>query len=309
MSDRHHESVPRWATLMNEVRFERFMSLVRATLEGTGNHFEVGDGVVTVARAAGATAALGLGNLLQLCQAAPLDDWPQLVTSHLTALLEVGDGANDAPGQRLLQRFDLARPSLRVRLWPRQQVHGLLEVVTREDLPGVATTLVLDLPRDIRALTARDIAAWGVPTDELLAIGLENVRRHCPPYASRFEPLAPVTFLTSRDRDYYAASHVLLLGSYSGCVGKHGALVGVPHRHLAVVHAIEDRRVFAALEHLGSFVRRCFDEGPGSIDPDLFWFRDGRFTRLSFVPGKDGALHFTPSAEFGAVLDQLGDPA
>ena len=80
-------------------------------------------------------------------------------------------------------------------------------------------------------------------------------------------------------------------------------------QRLAVVHAIEDRRVFAALEHLGSFVRRCFEEGPGSIDPDLFWFRDGRFTRLSFVPGKDGALHFTPSAEFGAVLDQLGDPA
>lgn len=118
---------------------------------------------------AAGTATLGLGNLLQVCHASPPDDWPGLIELHFEKLLTLGEVGRELPGQRLLASFETARPALRVRLWPKAQLAVLPQIAQREDLPGLATTLVLDLPEDIRALTWDDVARLAVPVDRLFA--------------------------------------------------------------------------------------------------------------------------------------------
>jgi hypothetical protein len=57
-----------------------------------------------------------------------------------------------------------------------------------------------------------------------------------------------------------------------------GALIGIPTRHLLVVLPIHNVRGIKAVGGMHAANRRIFDEGPGSISPDLFWWRRGKFT-------------------------------
>ncbi|MBI5853205.1 MAG: hypothetical protein HZB39_19530 [Planctomycetes bacterium] len=277
MSDRPSACVPAWASLFNRTRFDRFMMLIRERLERSGERFRIGEGCVDVERVTG-VATLGLGNLLQICHRSPFDDWPKLIDEHFTALLRIGEPGQAIPGEDLLADPERGRSALRVRLLPANQLRGLEPVASRQDLPGVATTIVLDLPSDIRALTWTDLERLRLGPDESFALALDNVRRRHPPQCMKVEDdSAPVRFLYSQPGDWFAASHALLLDQHDGCRGRYGALVGVPHRHMVAVHPIEDGRVATAIERLAPFVRQCHTDGPGSISPALFWCHDGRF--------------------------------
>lgn len=296
MSDPRPSRVPAWASLLNESRFARFDGLVRATLARSGHRVRFGEGCVEVELAAG-TATLGLGNLLQVCHASPPDDWPGLIELHFEKLLTLGEVGRELPGQRLLGSFETARPALRVRLWPKAQLAVLPQIAQREDLPGLATTLVLDLPEDIRALTWDDVARLAVPVDRLFTCALENVLHCCPPARVRVDHQLPVVFLHSGKGDYFAASHALLLAHHRDCLGPHGAIFAVPHRHMVVVHPLHGMPETRALDHLAHFVRQCHEQGPNSIDPGLFRCFDGRHERF------DAAAR----ARFAAALTTRGD--
>lgn len=280
MSDRPSACVPAWASILNRTRFDRFMALIRERLERSGERFNVGEGFVDVEREIG-TASLGLGNLLQICHRAPVDDWPTLIDEHFTALLRIGATGLVMPGDDLLADPEKAQWALRLRLLPASHVAGMAQVAAREDLPGVMTTLVLELPSDIRALTWEDCKRFAVPPAQLFQTALDNVRRRNPPQVMRVDDdEAPVRFLYSGKGDYFAATHALLLPRHKGCMGRFGALVAVPHRHMVAVHAIEDERVVTAILRLMPFVQQCYRDGPGSITPSMFWHHDGRFEPL-----------------------------
>lgn len=309
MADDGDPRVPAWAHLMNAPQFARFVAIVEAGLGGKVWSGDPRSGALEVERVDGHRLQVGLTNLLQLCHALPPDDWAAAVEDHFGKLLGPRAAADHAIERALVADFGQARASLRVRLWPaeyRDEV-GAANLVWREDLPGVVTGLVLDLPWSVRALQPAEVAAWGVPVGELFALALEQVWRHCPPQLERVghADLPEVLFLTSAEGDFFAASHALLLDRHGGALGRHGALVGVPHRHMVVVHGIEDLRVVGAVNRLLPFVRRCFDEGPGSIDPDLFWYRAGRFLRLPCTVAEDGALRLRPPAEFEEMVARL----
>jgi hypothetical protein len=301
--------VPDWAQLMNAPQFARFVAILETALAAHPWSGDLRSGALEVERVDGARVQLGLTNLLQVCHAAPPDDWPAAVADHFEKLLGPRAAADHAIETALVADFGRARGALRVRLWPadyRDQV-GAGNLVWREDLPGIVTGLVLDLPWSVRALQPAEVAAWGLPVADLFALGLQQVWRNCPPQLERVghADLPEVLFLTSPAGDFFAASHALLLDRHAGALGRHGALVGVPHRHMVVVHAFEDLRVVGAVNRLLPFVRRCWEEGPGSIDPDLFWYRGGRFLRLPCELLDDGALRFAPPAEFEELVARL----
>ncbi len=279
MSDQPAACVPAWASIFNRTRFDCFMTLVRERLERSGERFTFGDGFVDVEREIG-TATLGLGNLLQICHRAPVDDWPALIDEHFTALLRIGTPGSTMPGDELLAEPLRARRALRLRLLPASQIAGMAQVASREDLPGVITTLVLDLRNDIRALTWDDCRRFVDPPARLFEIALDNVRLKHPPQHLHVDESAPLRFLCSGHGDYYAATHALLLARHPGHLGRFGAIVGVPSRHMVAVHAIEDERVVQAIHRLTPFVQQCYRDGPGSITPVLYWHHDGRFERF-----------------------------
>jgi hypothetical protein len=88
-------------------------------------------------------------------------------------------------------------------------------------------------------------------------------------------------------------------------LGRHGALVAVPNRHIVTVYPIESRQMVTAIPHLVPMVHHMHGEGPGSISRELYWRRpDGSFLHLPMrLVG--ARLHFFPPAEFTDMQDGL----
>jgi hypothetical protein len=116
-----------------------------------------------------------------------------------------------------------------------------------------------------------------------------------------------VTLTLFSDESFFVASHALLLEEHPECVGPFGALVGVPHRHVMLVFPIHDLRVLPAIHMMIPIIAGMERDGPGSISPLLYWYKDGDYTTLPYNIDKN-TLNFTPPEDFLAVLNLLGEP-
>jgi hypothetical protein len=103
---------------------------------------------------------------------------------------------------------------------------------------------------------------------------------------------------------FFTASHALFLEEYlPEPVPELGALVAIPHRHLVIYHPIVDKTALAALQVMLPMAIGIFQEGPGSVSPSVYWWREaawwheGQFTRIpAEIDGKK--LQVYPPNEF-----------
>src|SRR5579864_1466223 len=116
----------------------------------------------------------GLDNLAQTYHQANVDDRKKIIADHFNGIFH-----GQQEQEKILMdisNFDLAKKYLAVRLYPpdyAQQV-GKSFLVYREDLDGVLTVLVLDLPSTITNVKPEQAAKWKISTEKLFDIGLEN---------------------------------------------------------------------------------------------------------------------------------------
>ena len=104
---------------------------------------------------------------------------------------------------------------------------------------------------------------------------------------------------------YFTASHALFLEDYLRPVPEHGALLAVPHRHSVMFYPIVGTDAVHAVQTMLPAAFGMFHEGPGSISPDLYWWRRDRIVHL---PSKMTAKQatFRPPEEFVEMLNGLG---
>ena len=298
--------VPEWANFFSARQWADFQRLVRDHFRRQNKRCQIQDGVVVVPEEADSAEKYGLSNLAQHCGHAPRDQWESIIEGHFhvldkgrTELSELENKAKD---------FSQVSHMLAVRIWPREYADqiGLSNLVCREDLEGTVTTLVLDLPSSIRNVQPDEAKSWDKNYHDLFDLGLENVWKNCQP-ERREETIPPgvrVMFLTSDN--FFVASHALLLERHPQLIGRYGSLVAIPHRHILICHPIENANVVEAVNHLIFFAHGMEKEGPGSISPFLYWYRDGQFRTLPYVLNPDKkAIEFTPPDEFVQLLNEV----
>jgi hypothetical protein len=250
---------------------------------------------------------LGLMNLAQMCHSRPESEWPAIVQTHFDGLQRA-----EREGTALEERLkDFAKVSelLAVRIWPEEMVADLrgISIISRQDLEGTLTVLVYDLPTSVRQVTEEDAAAWGKTPRELFDIGLANVRANCIPDHAVQELVDGIQVHLYADESFYVATHVLLLEEHAECIGPHGALVGIPHRHALVAYPIDSIDAVKAVAPMCFVISGMEKEGPGSICPHLYWYRpQGGFVRLPYRLGEE-KLEFAPPDEFTAMLAVLAE--
>lgn len=177
-------------------------------------------------------------------------------------------------------------------------------VVCREDFAGTRTTLVFDLPSTVRAVKREEANAWGKEDSDLFELALENLRQ-------KVKPEIVPTDLGDGNQAFalgcdgpFAASLVLALKDFPGCVGRHGSLVGIPVRNMVVCYPIDDLRVIPAIQKMIQVVYEMAHREPRSVSPELFWYRSGHFLPLPYRV-KAKRLEFTPPAPFIEMLNEL----
>ncbi|GAA2155249.1 hypothetical protein [Actinomadura napierensis] len=222
---------------------------------------------------------VSMRDLRQLARLVPRDDWPALVSDHVTTIVTAIEEPLD------LSDFDLAQHLLRTRIYPAEADNGAL--AARPFAPGLIEAVVVDTPTTVRTVTTDEMNGWPVSGDALFMLGRANVRADGPLQLDE-QDLGGVRVSVLHGWTFYAVTHLAWLEEYLP-IGPHGALVIAPNRSLIVAHALSMsevhpraryRAAVAAANELQAQAHRAYEEGPGSLSPHLYWWRGGELTYL-----------------------------
>ncbi|MEU6748752.1 hypothetical protein ABZ914_21250 [Spirillospora sp. NPDC046719] len=222
---------------------------------------------------------VSMRDLRQLARMVPRDDWPALVSDHVTTIVTAIEEPLD------LSDFDLAQHLLRTRIYPAEADNGVL--AARPFAPGLIEAVVVDTPTTVRTVTTDEMNGWPVSGDALFMLGRANVRADGPLQLDE-QDLGGVRVSVLHGWTFYAVTHLAWLEEYLP-IGPHGALVIAPNRSLIVAHALRTsevhpraryRAAVAAANELQAQAHRAYEEGPGSLSPHLYWWRAGELTYL-----------------------------
>jgi hypothetical protein len=298
---------PDWARFLDDDEWRAFVAALDAEVTRRALPYRIEDGVMWARWGSDEDEALGLTNLAQLCRAAGQDAYGQVVASHFGALFS-GRGDRELAGQ-LGADLGQARPYLKLRLYPRDTFDaGNEQFVLRETADDLTAVLCYDLPANVVTVAAESLGKWAVATDELYYQALANQRRtERHPIEDVDVTGAVVKAMTGES--FFVATNLLLLGDFLGEEPPFGAIAAVPNRHTLLWHPITDPSALRAIDAMVVMAANLCAEGPGSISPNLYWWKDGV---LRTLPTRETDEHyeFVPPDDFvDEVLEKLAERA
>lgn len=293
---------PRWASFFSLELWARFVVALDDYFQSRGVayqlHVDENDACITLD---GRSGEYGLSNLGQKCNRAARDEWSDVIRDHFDATL------TDKLSERadaLAADFSLAAPALRLRLW--SQDAPLASLVRWEIAEGLTAILAFVVGNSAVFVTEDKAGRWGVSRDELFRLALANTRADGLLAVGDVAVSGPTrVHILEGGATLFATTHVLFLEDYGAARTPFGALVAVPHRHSVVFHPIEDQRALTALQSMAQVVPNLHRQGPGSLCPDIYWWRgpgSASLLKLAVTIDETGALHFDPPSEFAAVV-------
>jgi hypothetical protein len=255
--------------------------MVRAGLTGHVEH----PGVLVV----DGGERLSLVSLAQACKSAPPRRWGVLVDAHLVHLQP---GRGDA-----LQAED-ARRCLKVRLVPDELAPAVAEPFAH----GVVAGLVVDLPQTVVGVTIAQLASWGLPAADAWRQAWANVAAEAAPEEVERLAFGGAEVVSVYGDSFFTASKVAFLPDVVGPVGPDGALVAIPRRHTILAHLLGDGPAGEVVGPLVLNTRRLHVDGPGSVSPHLYWWKDGELRWVPASVDDDARIELYPPAELAPLL-------
>ncbi|MGV9776041.1 hypothetical protein [Streptosporangium sp. NPDC003464] len=227
------------------------------------------------------------------------EDWPMLVSEHLSHALATVDEPFDA--------CDLAqvRPLLRTRVRLDDDL-GAARVVGRHISTDLVEVLTVGHGAAGRPLRPEEVGCWPITAAQALDLAADNVYGDEPLSLTEAD-LGGVAIRRLSGPVADAAAHLRRLDDYL-TVPADGVLVALPEPSALVVHAVEGIGVVRAIERLRLFAQREYDRGEGALSPQVYWWHDGRLSLIrADLVSQDGQtrLVVAPPPEFARVLAAL----
>ncbi|MGC1375849.1 MAG: hypothetical protein WA821_06500 [Anaerolineales bacterium] len=229
---------------------------------------------------------MDLRNLAQVCHQHNKNQWERIVDAHFQQLEKIKNTALEKNTASFADNID----ALAIRLYPDGTLKnaGSDNIFYRKDLYGTISTLVLDLPDSIMAVTPKMVNSWGKNSDELFSLGYQNVVKLCKPDIVEIVLAGDIkTLMISKSDNYLTATYILLLENFPKCTGAFGALVSVPLRDIVVCYPFENsQNMDRAMRVLADTTLDVYKAGPGSVSPYLYWYYEGKFETIYYDEGK-----------------------
>jgi hypothetical protein len=302
---------PRWARFMRDGEWDQFLAAVEIELRRRNWRYRLEDGYVWAPWGAdpgegeSADEALSLLNLAQLCHAAGPEHFERVIVQHFDAL--VAGRKDRVLADTLAGDLAAARPHLKVRLYPRETFRvDADQFIVRDIADDLCGVLCFDLPSNVVTVNAESLDRWGCSPDEVWYQALANLRRTERGEIDDLDVGGALLRAMTGD-SFFVASNLLLLGDFLDRELRWGALAAVPNRHTLVFHPILDMSALRAIDAMVVMASGMCAEGPGSISPNLFWWRDGQLRTLPTVEADDH-FEFVPPDDFVTeVLEPLAE--
>jgi hypothetical protein len=283
-----YEPLPnRYSSLIKEEQYIYLLELVQDFLANYGEVIKVEDGLIDFEannRSSGDPInRFGLDNLIRRLAQTQMQNWPADIATHFaTAFSQVED-------QFDLNNFEAVRAILGVRVYPDSYFDELNlndEIVYRVDFEETKSALVLDFPDKFQLVYRENFSNWGITEEQAFSVALQHageyeveIRKH------NFETFSQFSFFSTTHSVSYILDFKL---KASMGIGKAGSLVNIPTQGSVFVIPIDSPNVSEMIEATSDTVNRFFDEDPGNINTNFYWYHDGKFTIIKSVKTSDG---------------------
>lgn len=264
-------SVPDWAGHMSISDFEAFRSDLAAAARSLGIAIEVdwNQGIAHLPD----EMMMGLMNLTQTYRQVVPEDRRELIADWIRR-------SSSPPGSDLSP--EEMRQAIRARVQPDDfVVHEKFQTWTYPICDGLVGMIAIDLPDAVVTTSVDKMEAAGLTQEEAWEIGLQNLRREPFEVESLTMPSGTTVRLYSGE-SIFVASHVLRLDEL---VGEQDAYIFLPTRHQMMVLLREEAKSEDDLGRLAYTAGQWYSEGPGSISPACFAWKEGQLTR-HWQPGE-----------------------
>ncbi|GAA3030565.1 hypothetical protein [Streptosporangium longisporum] len=236
------------------------------------------------------------------------EDWPVLVSGHLTHALATADEPFDACDLKQVRPLLRTRIQLDDDLDPvhvvgRHLTADLVEVLTIGPGSSGPTGSSGSAARPVRP---EEVGCWPITAGQALDLALENARRDERLSVTEGD-LGGVAVRRLTGPTEGAAAHLRRLGDYLP-VPSDGVLVALPDPATLIVHPVEGIGVVRAIERLRLFAQREFERRAGALSPQVYWWHAGRLSLIrADLIDQDGQtrLVVAPPPDFARVLAAL----
>jgi len=275
----NHEKLPeRYIGQITQEEYEVIIRHSKNFLQEKGTIEKIEDGVIYVELddEPDDINQLGLDNLLRNCkQEEDKNKWKDIIVDHFTKLTTNlnFDKSN----------FDKCRGLLAIRIYPEFEEKVKSVMIYKVDFPGTISALVLDLPDKYESIDQETIDLWGVPIDSLFYLAQENVNQRNGIQIKEAKENESKRIYSFFSIDHSASYIRDMEGNADFAIGKFGAFVALPTRGSAFVIPIEDKSAVKAMDKLRPTIKTFFDEDPGNITVDFFWYFNGSFELVKVV--------------------------
>jgi hypothetical protein len=246
----------------------------------------------------------GLGNVAAECHNDERGEgaWREITSRHTDRIVR----ATDAPSP-----FDtMTRAELYAATYPRlmssQDLRQVQVTYAREVAEGIREVLNVDLPESVATFLDEHVERFG-PHEDLRRAGLANLRTVTFDQHEVLEHQGGRVDILLGDSMFVASTLVVLADVLAGLgippPGPRGVFVAVPFRHQLAFHVLHDATAIPSLNVMAAFARAGYDDAPGPVSPDVFWWRDGVLERLT-VNEPDG-IRIEVGPELTDVLNEL----
>ena len=301
-----HPQVPEWAAPLTLQQYADFTGAVEDYFKNWDIPIRIEDGNVLPEHDFFGHRRFGLGNILQICAQAPNESYATIVYRHFDAMVSAYKFEKEFNASTA--DFERVREYLGSRLYARDYIGhvGDAAVYGQEIGSHVVEVLVFDLPQSVRNVQATTLEQWGKSRAELFALGRQNMRDK---YTMNIQAV-PVEgtddrFWFVQSEHFFAPNILFNLSDYPHLVGRHGAIVGIPQRHVAFTYPIEDMGVVTMLHRLLPAAVGMYNDGPGAITPNLLWYSPaGKFYDIT-ITQVDDRLSVSPAPGFVELLNRL----
>lgn len=296
--------VPTWAAPFKPRQHQKFLRLVEGELTRRSLQFEFEDnGVVRLLAQGDEPHRCGLQNLAQVCAMSRSRQWPAIVSTHFEHILQTREEL--ARLEADIADFSRVAPLIKLRVFPEELPDETrFNNVHRVVAPGLLAMVSFDLPNSVASVSRETASRWELSEEQLIRHALENTWETDPAGAVLLEGDDSLPLWALSGESFFSATHALMLEKHLPAPAPHGVLVIIPTRHAVVFHVIAGPEAVKAVQKLLGMAFAMHRDGPGSVSPSLYWWRDGCFALLpSFV--RNNSLSFHPPDEFAAMLNQL----
>lgn len=300
------KKVPQWASFMEKKQYEKFMDALTAFLESNGApSYKIDDGVLLFYdESPFGLEQAGLQNLAQTCATQMPENYSVIMADHFDSLKKTAEFFQNFETE--LQDFDKVKGYIGLRIHGEEYISQVRErAVFREYGEELYGQLVFDLPDSVRSLHPDEAAHWQRTEDELFELARANIRHNYSVEKNWYEHSGSGFWIIGADH-FFSPNVILDLEENEDWLGSQGALVGVPNRHGVLLHPINSLKVVNIIGAMASACASMYNSGPGSISPNLFWYKGKSFIRLPYAINKD-KTEFYPPDLFTDMLNELSE--